>query len=151
MGPPPEDGPPVSVDTSQAGVAFDSLLGFREEGLFLRGLAQWMGFSSSRVEFEAGQRHEGATSYTLGRMIRLMWTGVSSFSIVPLTVQPGAELDILVEGAGLVSGSELLVDFTLSGDDIQCQRTFGTDKQAHLFWIPGTGAIAFHGHDGVHD
>ncbi|MDH3746088.1 MAG: glycosyltransferase family 2 protein, partial [Acidobacteriota bacterium] len=64
--------------------AADGLLAFREEGLFLRGIVQWMGFPSSKVEFEARPRHTGNTSYSLGRMIKLMWAGVSSFSLVPL-------------------------------------------------------------------
>jgi dolichol-phosphate mannosyltransferase len=64
--------------------ALDSLLELREEGLFLRGLVHWIGFPSTTVEFEAAPRHAGTTSYGLGRMLKLMWAGVSSFSIVPL-------------------------------------------------------------------
>jgi dolichol-phosphate mannosyltransferase len=65
-------------------LAADSLLRFREEGLFLRGIVQWMGLPGSRVEFDAEPRHGGATSYTFGRMVKLLWAGVSSFSIIPL-------------------------------------------------------------------
>jgi dolichol-phosphate mannosyltransferase len=62
----------------------DSLLGFEEEGLFLRGLVHWVGFDSSKVEFECAPRFSGATSYTPAKMINLAWTGVTSFSLVPL-------------------------------------------------------------------
>lgn len=62
----------------------DSLLGFGEEGLFLRGLVQWVGFESSKVEFDADPRHRGVSRYNLGRMLKLTWNGVSSFSVVPL-------------------------------------------------------------------
>jgi glycosyltransferase involved in cell wall biosynthesis len=64
--------------------AVDALLGFEEEGLFLRGLVHWMGFPSSQVEFECQPRFSGHTSYTLRRMLRFAWTGVTSFSLVPL-------------------------------------------------------------------
>jgi glycosyltransferase involved in cell wall biosynthesis len=62
----------------------DDLLRFPEEGLFLRGLVQWVGFPSSRVPFEVGRRFSGESKYTLGKMLRLAWNGISSFSIVPL-------------------------------------------------------------------
>lgn len=64
--------------------ALDSLLQFREEGLFLRGLVHWVGFPSTRVEFECQPRFSGRTSYTLRKMLRLGWSGVTSFSLVPL-------------------------------------------------------------------
>jgi glycosyltransferase involved in cell wall biosynthesis len=65
-------------------VVLDGLLQFREEGLFLRGLVQWVGYPSERVQFECGERFSGRSQYTLRKMLRLAWNGISSFSIVPL-------------------------------------------------------------------
>jgi dolichol-phosphate mannosyltransferase len=62
----------------------EGLLSFEEEGLFLRGLVHWVGFPSSKVEFECAPRRAGRTSYTLTRMLRFAWTGVTSFSLIPL-------------------------------------------------------------------
>lgn len=64
--------------------ALDSLLCFEEEGLFLRGLVHWVGFPSAKVEFACQPRFRGSTSYTLAKMTRFAWTGVTSFSLVPL-------------------------------------------------------------------
>jgi dolichol-phosphate mannosyltransferase len=61
-----------------------SLLDFPEEGLFLRGLVHWVGFSSCSIPFECRPRFAGSTSYTLEKMLRFAWTGVTSFSLVPL-------------------------------------------------------------------
>jgi dolichol-phosphate mannosyltransferase len=61
-----------------------SLLDFPEEGLFLRGLVHWVGFPSASVAFECRPRFAGRTSYTLRKMFRFAWTGVTSFSLVPL-------------------------------------------------------------------
>lgn len=60
------------------------ILTFKESGLFLRGLVQWVGYQSSRVEFDCAERFSGDSSYSFGRMLRLAWTGITSFSIVPL-------------------------------------------------------------------
>jgi dolichol-phosphate mannosyltransferase len=62
----------------------DEILKFGEEGLFLRGIVQWVGFPATAVTYEAGTRHSGETKYTLRKMLRLAWHGVSSFSLVPL-------------------------------------------------------------------
>jgi dolichol-phosphate mannosyltransferase len=62
------------------------LLQFKEEGLFLRGLIQWVGYPSSNVVFDCGTRFSGATKYTLKKMLRFAWHGISSFSLVPLRV-----------------------------------------------------------------
>jgi dolichol-phosphate mannosyltransferase len=64
----------------------DQLLRFKEAGLFLRGMVQWVGYPSSVVSFDCGSRFSGSTKYTLRRMIRFAWDGVSSFSLVPLRI-----------------------------------------------------------------
>jgi polyisoprenyl-phosphate glycosyltransferase len=62
------------------------ILAFKEEGLFLRGIVQWVGYRSSTVEFDCGERFSGTTNYTMRKMIRLAWHGISSFSLVPLRI-----------------------------------------------------------------
>jgi len=62
----------------------DQLIRFEEQGLFLRGLFSWMGFRNTRVEFECGTRYSGTTKYSPRRMLSLAWSGVTSFSLVPL-------------------------------------------------------------------
>jgi len=66
--------------------ALDELLRLREEGLFLRGLTEWIGFSSCVIPYRAGQRACGQSQYSLKKMLRLAWNGVSSFSITPLRI-----------------------------------------------------------------
>jgi glycosyltransferase involved in cell wall biosynthesis len=60
------------------------ILKLRETGLFLRGLVQWVGYPNSSVEFDCGDRFAGESSYNYRRMFRFAWTGITSFSIVPL-------------------------------------------------------------------
>ncbi|MBK5940707.1 glycosyltransferase family 2 protein [Halochromatium roseum] len=64
----------------------DDLLQFRESGLFLRGLVQWIGYPRAEVPFSCGRRVEGKSRYTLRKMVQLAWNGVSSFSVVPLRI-----------------------------------------------------------------
>jgi dolichol-phosphate mannosyltransferase len=62
------------------------VLAFKEEGLFLRGIVQWVGYPNSTIDFECGARFSGTTKYTFLRMMRFAWHGISSFSLVPLRV-----------------------------------------------------------------
>lgn len=66
--------------------ALNELLRLREEGLFLRGLTEWIGFPSCAVPYQAGLRACGQSQYSLKKMLRLAWNGVSSFSITPLRI-----------------------------------------------------------------
>jgi len=60
------------------------ILRFKEEGLFIRGIVQWIGYQNSSITFRCGTRFSGKTKYTLRKMIRFAWHGISSFSLVPL-------------------------------------------------------------------
>lgn len=67
----------------------EQLLAFREEGLFLRGLVQWVGYQGAAVPYQAAPRLGGRSKYTLRKMLRFAWHGITSFSIVPLRVGIG--------------------------------------------------------------
>ena len=62
----------------------DELLQFNEGHLFLRGLVQWLGYPSSKIEFRCRGRLSGYSKYNFRNMLGFAWTGVTSFSIVPL-------------------------------------------------------------------
>ena len=62
----------------------DTILHLKEGGLFLRGLVQWVGYQNSQVEFQCANRFSGQSKYNLGRMIKFAWSGISSFSVIPL-------------------------------------------------------------------
>jgi polyisoprenyl-phosphate glycosyltransferase len=64
----------------------DEILKFREEGLFLRGIVHWVGYSTAAVPFDCCERHSGTSSYNMRKMLRLGWHGISSFSLVPLRI-----------------------------------------------------------------
>jgi polyisoprenyl-phosphate glycosyltransferase len=64
----------------------DEILQFEEEGLFLRGIVHWVGYSTASVPFECGERYAGSSKYSLTKMLQLGWHGVSAFSLVPLRI-----------------------------------------------------------------
>jgi len=62
----------------------EDLLKFRESGLFLRGIVNWVGYQNSKITYRADKRLSGRAKYTWRKMIKFTWTGITSFSIVPL-------------------------------------------------------------------
>ncbi|MCD9854861.1 glycosyltransferase family 2 protein [Epilithonimonas sp. JDS] len=55
-----------------------------ESDIFLRGLVKWIGFKQFAIPFIAADRFAGSSKYSLGRMIKFAFTGITAFSVKPL-------------------------------------------------------------------
>lgn len=55
-----------------------------ESDVFLRGLVKWVGFRQYAIPFVAGERFAGESKYSLGKMFRFAFTGITAFSVKPL-------------------------------------------------------------------
>lgn len=66
--------------------AVEVMRGFNENDLFLRGLTSWMGFKQTGIDFTACERLSGESSYNLKKMITFAFTGITAFSVKPLSI-----------------------------------------------------------------
>ncbi|MEJ2884611.1 glycosyltransferase family 2 protein [Pedobacter sp. GR22-6] len=57
-----------------------------EKDIFLRGIISWAGFNRAIVEYCHGPRFRGHTNYSIGKMVALAATGITSFSARPLHI-----------------------------------------------------------------
>ncbi len=64
----------------------DALGELRERNRFLRGMTAWVGFETTVVEYDREARAAGATKFSVGRMLRFGFDGVTSFSHTPLQI-----------------------------------------------------------------
>ncbi len=64
--------------------AAENLLDFDEVNLFLRGIVPMVGFQSTTVEYERGERFAGESKYPLGKMITFAFEGITSLSVKPI-------------------------------------------------------------------
>jgi glycosyltransferase involved in cell wall biosynthesis len=64
--------------------SLDTLCGMGERHRFLRGMASWIGFATTFVEFVRPPRAAGETKYPFRRMFTLAWNAAVSFSPLPL-------------------------------------------------------------------
>lgn len=63
-----------------------NILKFREGGLFLRGIVQWVGYPNSTIKYQSSTRYSGTSKYSIRKMVRFAWDGISSFSLIPLRI-----------------------------------------------------------------
>ncbi len=64
--------------------ALDGLERFREVNLFLRGIVPMIGYASSTVEYDRGERVAGESKYPLRKMFRFAIEGITSCSVKPI-------------------------------------------------------------------
>ena len=58
----------------------------------MRGMVAWLGLREAFVPFERQPRAAGSTKYPLWKMLRFAWTGITSFSAMPLRLTMGMGL-----------------------------------------------------------
>lgn len=74
--------------------ALEALSEFEEVNLFLRGIVPLVGFKSTEVTYERGERFAGESKYPLKKMLAFATEGITSMSVKPIRMI--ATLGILV-------------------------------------------------------
>ncbi len=64
--------------------ALSVLADFKEVNLFLRGIVPLVGFKSTTVSYERGERFAGESKYPLKKMLKFAVDGITSFSVKPI-------------------------------------------------------------------
>jgi len=72
----------------------DAIVAMPEHEKFLRGLVDWIGFRQVGLDYEVRPRFAGQEKYTFRQLLRLVTTGVFSFSILPLRLFTAAGVTI---------------------------------------------------------
>jgi polyisoprenyl-phosphate glycosyltransferase len=91
-----------------------SLTQLKERHRYVRGLVAWLGYHQGFVEYDRDQRFAGTTKYSLLKMLRFSFDGISSFSILPL--RAASLLGLLCAfGSALYTMYALYVKFVLNG------------------------------------
>jgi dolichol-phosphate mannosyltransferase len=96
----------------------NAICSIRENDLFLRGAISWIGFNQFGIEYMPEERFWGTTKYTVGKMIKFAFSGITSFSVKPL--QLSTLVGSLLAFVSFVYGiyaiiAKLTTDSTISG------------------------------------
>jgi glycosyltransferase involved in cell wall biosynthesis len=64
----------------------DSFNEIGEYSLFIRGMINWVGFSSTSIRYKPNERFSGKSKYSLKKMVSFALDGITSFSSAPLQI-----------------------------------------------------------------
>jgi glycosyltransferase involved in cell wall biosynthesis len=70
--------------------AVGAIRSLREQHRYMRGMVAWLGMKEVLLPFERKARAAGHTNYPTLKMLRFAWTGISSFSALPLRISIAA-------------------------------------------------------------
>ena len=62
----------------------NALLSLPERNRFMKGMYAWVGYKSIGIPYSPLPRSHGESAYSKLKLIQLAWTGVTSFSVMPL-------------------------------------------------------------------
>jgi polyisoprenyl-phosphate glycosyltransferase len=96
--------------------AVDAINALPERNRLMKGLYAWVGFKTALLPFRPEHRLAGQTKFTWGQLFRLAFTGLTSFTIVPLRLVSLAGL--LVSGSSLLYAGYLLFEHYVEGDHL---------------------------------
>ena len=87
--------------------AMVALLNIKENRAFFRALSSWIGFKTTRIEYEVREREAGESKWSIGSLIKYAIRNITSFSTSPM--QLVTVLGVLVCALSIVLGIISLV------------------------------------------
>jgi len=79
-----------------------------ERNRLMKGLYAWVGFRTDYIPFQAEKRIAGTTKFTWGHLFRLAFTGLTSFTVVPLRLV--SVVGLIISVTSLLYGAYLLFE-----------------------------------------
>lgn len=97
--------------------ALNSLLQYKEQNLYIRGLIPLIGYPSDKVYYSRHERAAGESKYPLRKMLALALEGITSFSVTPLRIVTalGFIISILSSIGVMYTLAQYFLGHTVSG------------------------------------
>ncbi|MFZ1108320.1 MAG: glycosyltransferase family 2 protein [Rhodomicrobium sp.] len=96
--------------------AVDAINALPERNRLMKGLYAWVGFRVALVPFKVQHRVAGDTKFSWRQLFRLAFTGLTSFTMIPLRLVSLA--GFLVSGTSLFYAGYLLFEHYVNGDHL---------------------------------
>lgn len=94
----------------------DAINALPERNRLMKGLFAWVGFKTDFVPFKAEARIAGHTKFTWGQLFRLAFTGLTSFTVMPLRLV--SLVGLFISLSSLFYGCYLLFEHYVQGDHL---------------------------------
>lgn len=94
----------------------DALLALPERQRFMKGMYAWVGFRSIGIPYTPLPRTAGITTFNRLNLMRLAWTGLTSFSVLPLRM--ASLIGLLLSTVAFAYGLYEVIEKLLFGVDV---------------------------------
>ncbi len=102
----------------------DALKMLPERNRFMKGLYAWVGFNTVVLPYTPAPRHAGQTTFSMRRLSRLAFTGVTAFTNAPLRLWSG--LGALIALAALVFALYIVGEYFILHNNVPGWATLAT-------------------------
>ncbi len=102
----------------------DALKMLPERNRFMKGLYAWVGFNTVVLPYTPAARHAGQSSFSMRRLSRLAFTGVTAFTNAPLRLWSG--LGAVIALASLLFSVYIVAEYYLFGNNVPGWATLAT-------------------------
>lgn len=102
----------------------DALKSLPERNRFMKGLYAWVGFNNVIVPYTPAERHTGTSSFSLKRLARLAFTGVTAFTNAPLRFW--SAVGVFIAFCAMAFGLWIVVEHFIYGTDVPGWATLVT-------------------------
>ncbi len=102
----------------------DALKSLPERNRFMKGLYAWVGFRNEIIPYVPNERHSGTSSFSMRRLSRLAFTGVTAFTNAPLRLWSG--VGIVIALFAIAFGVWIVIDHYFNGSDVPGWATLVT-------------------------
>ena len=94
----------------------DALKSLPERNRFMKGLYAWVGFNNVIIPYVPAERNAGTSSFSMRRLARLAFTGVTAFTNAPLRLW--SALGVIVALFALAFGMWIVIEHFIYGSDV---------------------------------
>ena len=102
----------------------DALKSLPERNRFMKGLYAWVGFHNVIIPYVPNERLAGTTSFSMRRLARLAFTGVTAFTNAPLRLW--SALGVVIALFALGFGAWIVIEHFMFGNDVPGWATLVT-------------------------
>ena len=102
----------------------DALKSLPERNRFMKGLYAWVGFVNVIIPYVPAERHAGTSSFSMKRLAKLAFTGVTAFTNAPLRLW--SAVGVVIALCAIAFGFWIIVEYFVYGADVPGWATLVT-------------------------
>jgi glycosyltransferase involved in cell wall biosynthesis len=102
----------------------EALKSLPERNRFMKGLYAWVGFHNVIIPYTPAERHAGVSTFSMRRLARLAFTGVTAFTNAPLRLWSG--IGVITAVLALAFGTWIVIEHFIYGSDVPGWATIVT-------------------------